>query len=62
MLPWEWAPQKGIYVNTWVVGGFPALLVVLVVMNCIWFGMACNVAWRVVMGLGAEDTRSDDEG
>lgn len=27
----------------------------------VWFYMACIVAVRVVRGLGAEDTRSDDE-
>jgi acyl-CoA-dependent ceramide synthase len=61
ILPRGWHPDKGQYANAWVINGFPALLVVLLIMNCIWFWMACNVAWRVVMGLGAEDTRSDDE-
>lgn len=27
----------------------------------LWFFMICRVAWRVVSGQGAEDTRSDDE-
>ncbi|CDZ97132.1 Protein transporter of the TRAM (translocating chain-associating membrane) superfamily [Phaffia rhodozyma] len=41
---------------------FVVLLSVLWVLMCIWFAMICNVAWKVVVGSGAEDTRSDDEG
>lgn len=57
----RWDPSRGVYGATPLVWGFRTLLVVLLVMNCIWFGMACGVAWRVVRGLGAEDSRSDDE-
>ena len=31
------------------------------VLQLVWFGMICRVAYRVVTGSGAEDTRSDDE-
>ena len=31
------------------------------VLQLIWFWMVCRVAYRVVTGKGAEDTRSDDE-
>ena len=31
------------------------------VIQLIWFWMVCRVAWRVVSGQGAEDSRSDDE-
>lgn len=27
----------------------------------LWFSEICKVAWRVITGKGAEDTRSDDE-
>lgn len=36
--------------------------VTLFCLASVWFGMACAVAVRVLRGLGAEDTRSDDEG
>lgn len=42
--------------------GFISLIVVLFVLASIWFYMACSVAVRVIRGLGAEDSRSDDEG
>lgn len=38
------------------------MLVVLYILAGIWFYMAFMVALRVVRGLGAEDSRSDDEG
>lgn len=61
-LHWVWDPSEGLYVSDNLHLGFQALLAALLVMSCIWFYMACNVAYRVVRGLGAEDTRSDDEG
>lgn len=30
-------------------------------MLCVWFWMGCKVAYNVVRGQGAEDTRSDAE-
>ncbi|KAG9743522.1 sphingosine N-acyltransferase lac1, partial [Aureobasidium melanogenum] len=41
--------------------GFLGLLLALQVITIIWFGMICRVAYRVVCGKGADDTRSDDE-
>jgi acyl-CoA-dependent ceramide synthase len=41
--------------------GFLGLLLALQVITIIWFGMICRVAYRVVLGKGADDTRSDDE-
>lgn len=35
---------------------------ILYALATVWFYMACMVAVRVVRGLGAEDSRSDDEG
>jgi acyl-CoA-dependent ceramide synthase len=60
-LPWGWVPSEGRYVNYYTTTTFQALLAALLVMSCIWFYMACNVAYRVLRGLGAEDSRSDDE-
>lgn len=42
--------------------GFLSLLLVLQVLTIIWFGMICRVAYGVLCGRGAEDSRSDDEG
>lgn len=41
---------------------FLGLLLALQVITIIWGGMICRVAYRVIMGRGADDTRSDDEG
>ncbi|KAK4989328.1 Sphingosine N-acyltransferase lag1 [Elasticomyces elasticus] len=41
---------------------FLALLLALQVLTWIWFGMICKVAYKVVIGAGADDSRSDDEG
>ena len=40
---------------------FLGMLLALQAILLVWFGMICNVAWKVVNGKGAEDTRSDDE-
>ena len=42
--------------------GFLSLLLALQVITIIWFGMICRVAYGVVTGKGAQDSRSDDEG
>lgn len=41
---------------------FLSLLMALQVLTLIWFGMIIRVAYRVIAGKGAADTRSDDEG
>jgi acyl-CoA-dependent ceramide synthase len=45
-------------IMTW----FLALLMALQVLTIIWFGMIIRVAYRVLSGNGAQDSRSDDEG
>jgi acyl-CoA-dependent ceramide synthase len=60
-LPIEWAPEKGKFVTHNSLNVFAILLGAIQIMSCIWFYMACKVAYRVVMGQGAEDVRSDDE-
>ncbi|KAI9780545.1 MAG: sphingosine N-acyltransferase lag1 [Geoglossum umbratile] len=42
-------------------GAFKSLLVALQVITCVWFVMIMKVAWRVIKGGAAEDSRSDDE-
>ena len=41
---------------------FLTLLLALQVLTCMWFAMIIRVAYSVIMGNGAEDSRSDDEG
>lgn len=37
------------------------MLSILWILATAWFYMACNVAIRVVRGMGAEDSRSDED-
>ncbi|KAH8118289.1 longevity assurance proteins LAG1/LAC1 [Phellopilus nigrolimitatus] len=57
----DWAPEHGHFVTYEALMGFVILLIFLQFIQIIWFGMICRVAWRVISGKGAEDTRSDDE-
>lgn len=43
---------------TW---GFLGMLLGLQVILCMWFVMIIRVAWKVITGQGADDSRSDDE-
>ena len=61
LLPFAWDPAQGYYLTRGVQLGFSALLASLQCLQVIWFGMICRVAWRVISGQGAEDTRSDEE-
>ncbi|KAA1466760.1 longevity assurance proteins LAG1/LAC1 [Dentipellis sp. KUC8613] len=56
-----WDPARKSYLTQEVAYGFVALLVTLEILQAIWCYMIFRVAWRVVMGYGADDTRSDDE-
>ncbi|KAJ7507745.1 TLC domain-containing protein [Mycena galericulata] len=63
LVPFEWAPQLGRFLSReyWVI--FCACLTALQILQVIWFGMACRVAYRAVTtGAGASDERSDEEG
>lgn len=42
--------------------GFLSALLALQIITILWFGMICRVAYGVIMGKGADDSRSDDEG
>lgn len=47
--------------NTSVHSGFMAMLMFLQSLALVWFTMIVRVAWRVLNGNSAEDSRSDDE-
>lgn len=61
-IPFNWDPKNGMYLTQATYYGFIGMLCVLWTLASIWFYMALMVAVRVVRGLGAEDSRSDDEG
>lgn len=61
IIPKCWNAGEGRYATEWVINSFSFLLIILLGMCGMWFWMACRVAWRVIMGMGAEDVRSDDE-
>ncbi|KIR37523.1 acyl-CoA-dependent ceramide synthase [Cryptococcus deuterogattii 99/473] len=60
-IPFEWAPEQGRFLTYRVYIGFVAMLSILWILATAWFYMACNVAIRVVRGMGAEDSRSDED-
>ena len=47
--------------NSSITSVFLGLLLALQAILCVWFGMICRVAYKVVTGQNAEDSRSDDE-
>ncbi|KAI0677068.1 longevity assurance proteins LAG1/LAC1 [Trametes maxima] len=61
-VPRIWDPSRGHFMTKEIYFGFFAMLVVLQIIQLVWFWMICRVAYRVVTGQGAQDTRSDDEG
>jgi len=61
LLPHVWDPPRGFFMTKEVLAGFSAMLVALQIIQIMWFWMICRVAYKVVSGQGAEDTRSDDE-
>ncbi|KAI0824735.1 longevity assurance proteins LAG1/LAC1 [Trametes gibbosa] len=61
VVPRVWDPSRGYYMTKEFFWGFLTMLVTLQIIQLIWFWMVCRVAYRVVTGQGAEDTRSDDE-
>ena len=60
-VPLIWDPPTGRYLTQNTLMAFIVMLTILWCMASVWFYMACRVAVRVVRGLGAEDSRSDDE-
>jgi len=60
LIPFEWAPERNLFLSkpAWII--FFSLLCALQVIQVVWFWMICRVAWRVVRGENAADDRSDD--
>ncbi|KAI0772573.1 longevity assurance proteins LAG1/LAC1 [Irpex lacteus] len=56
-----WDPPTGRFMTEEVLAGFSAMLVSLQIIQLVWFWMVCRVAYKVVTGQGAEDSRSDEE-
>jgi acyl-CoA-dependent ceramide synthase len=61
IIPYGWNPEKGYFYSENTPPIFLTLLSLLLCLTTVWFYMACMVAVRVLRGLGAEDSRSDDE-
>ncbi|KAI0368088.1 longevity assurance proteins LAG1/LAC1 [Pilatotrama ljubarskyi] len=61
IVPRIWNPPTGHYMTKKVYFGFFGMLVTMQIIQLVWFWMICRVAYRVVSGQGAEDTRSDEE-
>jgi acyl-CoA-dependent ceramide synthase len=56
-----WNPDAGSYYSPRTINIFLVALSLLLCLTTVWFYMACMVAVRVLRGLGAEDSRSDEE-
>ncbi|KAG8927189.1 sphingosine N-acyltransferase lag1 [Tulasnella sp. 418] len=61
IMPFKWDPANGYYFSERMFYIFITLLSLLLILLCIWFVMIARVAYGVVRGKPAEDTRSDDE-
>jgi len=61
MIPKGWNPEEGQFYTERTIHIFLVDLSLLLCLTTVWFYMACMVAVRVLRGLGAEDSRSDDE-
>ncbi|KAJ3528678.1 hypothetical protein NM688_g7963 [Phlebia brevispora] len=61
IIPRVWDPATGHFMTKGVWIAFTSMLVALEVIQLMWFFTILRVAYRVVSGQGAEDTRSDSE-
>ena len=60
-IPFIWDPSRGLYLTRTTYHVWIGMQCLLLSLATVWFYMACMVAVRVIRGLGAEDSRSDDE-
>ncbi|GFZ46296.1 hypothetical protein JCM24511_04543 [Saitozyma sp. JCM 24511] len=60
-IPYRWDPSEGFLWTRKIHYTFIGAMSVLLCLATMWFYLACMVAIRVVRGMGAEDSRSDDE-
>ncbi|KAH9972998.1 longevity assurance proteins LAG1/LAC1 [Lactifluus volemus] len=61
-LEFGWWPERGYWFTKEVHKIFVSLLVILEIIQSVWSYLIFGVAYRVLKGEGADDTRSDDEG
>jgi len=61
LIPFDWIPEREYWLTEPVYYVFLSLLVALQCLQIFWFTIIIQVAYRVVNGQGADDTRSDDE-
>ncbi|KAF7332169.1 Longevity-assurance protein [Mycena kentingensis (nom. inval.)] len=62
LMPFHWDPENGHFLSREYYWIFFSCLVALQIIQLIWFGTICRVAWRVIAtGEVASDSRSDDE-
>ncbi|KAI0306887.1 longevity assurance proteins LAG1/LAC1 [Multifurca ochricompacta] len=61
-LEFGWWPERRYWLTRDVLNIFVSLLVILEIIQSIWSYLIFCVAYRVLKGEGAEDSRSDDEG
>ena len=61
IVPFIYAPEEGRYLNNTIFWSFCSLLIALQILQIIWSGMICRIAWRVLTtDNGASDDRSDE--
>jgi len=62
LISFKWSPEEGHYLTNTMFRVLTMMLVALQVIQILWFGMICRVAWRVLTtDKGAADVRSDEE-
>ncbi|KAI0701164.1 TLC domain-containing protein [Cytidiella melzeri] len=61
IIPLDWNYETSHFMTEGVAIGFIAMLVTLQIIQLAWFGTICNIAYNVVIGRGADDSRSDEE-
>ncbi|KLO18101.1 longevity assurance proteins LAG1/LAC1 [Schizopora paradoxa] len=61
VLPYAWIPEEGVWFTRQVYIAFVSMLVSLQVLQVLWFAEIAKIAWLVITGQGADDTRSEDE-
>jgi len=61
VLDYAWIPEEGVWFTRPVFIAFVSMLIALQLLQVLWFAEICKVTYRVVSGLGVDDTRSEDE-
>ncbi|KAI0796838.1 longevity assurance proteins LAG1/LAC1 [Abortiporus biennis] len=61
LIRFVWEPERDHYMTRGMYIGFVTMLTALQIIQLMWFWMIVRVAYRVISGQGAEDTRSDSE-